>query len=409
MASSLADLLLSQDFVDDPYPVYAAIRAQDPVFFAEPFNAWILTRFADVNTAFTDDRFITDYEGHQTNRVGPEAVEQLYFKVGREFLVLNDPPEHTRLKRIFRAPFTVNRVKQMEPRLHELAKKFVGEIEDKGQAEIVMEYAHKVPFAVISTLLGIPEEHEEQIGQWIGAFYAALFVSPISNDELAAVNEAAGHAQEFFLRLVKERRANATDGDFLSDLIATNDADEEPITDDQIASNLFLIYFGGHDTQRAMFANMINALDQNRDAMAWLLADTNRVDEAFEELLRFDSAGQFMPRTMGEDVELGGKLLQQGQSVMVSMGAANRDPSVFPDPDKLDFTRGPLDGYNVRNMTFGNGRHRCLGFVLARANLPIMLKSLLDTIGEFSVDRSNAVKMPVFEMQAYQSLPITWN
>ena len=220
--------------------------------------------------------------------------------------MVNDPPTHTRLKRIFRAPFTQNRVKPLVPMVEKLAQECIASLKDKGGADIVNDYAHEIPMCVISHLLNIPKEYEAKILEWMSAFYAVLFVSPMSDEELVSANKTAADAQQFFLDIVKERRANPGE-DFITDLIQVNDSDEDPLEDRQIAINLFLLYFAGHDTQRGMFSNIISALDEHRDALAWLLEDTQRIDTAIHELYRYDATGQFMGRTAAEDLELGGK------------------------------------------------------------------------------------------------------
>lgn len=400
--------LLSPAFIEDPYPTFRAIRETDPVCFLAPFNAWIVTRFADVRTAFTDDRFCVRYEQHQVNRMGPQAVGQAYVEVGREFLVLNDPPSHTRLKKIFREPFTAKRVSGLVPYIEQIANECIDRFADDGSVDIVAEYAHRVPIAVMSHLLAVPEEYEPQIVAWISAFYAALFVTPMSDDELVAANGTARQARDFFVDIVRQRRARPGN-DFLSDLIATNDAADEPLTDEQIAINAFLLYFAGHDTQKGQFSLLIDTLDRHRDLLAQLAADTSLIANAMPELYRYESTGQFMGRTAVEDIQLGGHLVAAGQTLMVSMTAANRDPDAFPDPDRLDLGRDVAHGTALRNMTFGTGRHHCLGAFLAQTNLPLMVRILLDRIGPYSIDRTTAVRLPTIEVRAWAQLPISWS
>lgn len=399
--------LTAPSFIDDPYPAFARLRREAPVLFLEPFNAWLLTRFADVRTAFTDDRFQFQYERNQVNRMGERAREQDYFKVGREFLVVNDPPGHTRLKRIFRAPFTPRRVKELAPAVEERVRLCIDRFIEEGRADVVADFSHCVPLETISRLLGVPDSSREQILAWVSAFYAILFVSPMSDEELAAANHAAASARDFFLDHIRHCRAHPGDN-FISDLIAANDADEEPLSDEQIAINSFLLYFAGHDTQQSQFSLMVDVLDRHRDARAWLMQDPQRIVACAPELYRFDATGMFMPRTASVDLELGGQTVRAGQSLMCSMTAANRDPEAFAEPDTLNFNRAPVHGTSLRNMTFGTGRHSCLGAYLAQTNLPIMLAGLLSRIGDFEVDRANARRLPTMEVRGFQSLPIVW-
>ena len=407
-APSELEVLSSPEFLDNPYPFYAALRAVDPVHFVEPFNAWILTRFADVKTAFSDDRFRVVYDQYQINRVGPEAVDHDYFKVGKEFLVCNDPPVHTKMKRIFRHPFTPRRVKELLTVLEGLANESIDRFAADGRVDIVSQYSARVPLAVMGSLLAVPAEDEAMILSWVDAFYHILEIGPMSPEQLVNADEASRRAKEYFGALVEDRRHHPGD-DFVSSLLAANAADEDPLSDDQIVANVFLLYFAGHDTQKLMFSNMVAALDHHPDALAELAAEPAKVGSLVPELYRYDTVGQFMGRTVLEDVELGGRTIQKGQTVMVCMGAANRDPEVFPEPDQLDLHRPEGLDVGLRHITFGAGRHHCLGAVMAQANLPLLLEVLLRRLPGIRVDWDGAVRHPSIATRGYDMLPLVWN
>lgn len=402
---AIVRLLGSPDFIENPYPAFAQIRKEDPVCFLAPFNAWLLTRFEDVRTAFTDDRFLFQYEQNQVNRLGPRALEQDYFRIGREFLVVTDPPKHTQLKRIFSRPFTPVRVAELASSTEALVHAAIDRFAERGSADIVAEFSHRVPLAIISRLLGVDAAYEEQILGWVSAFYAILFVSPMSDEELHKANTTAAAARDFFLDSIRRRRSRPGD-DFISDLIAVNDQDEEPLSDEQIAINAFLLYFAGHDTQQSQFSLLIDMLDRNPEVMATLAANPDRIRQLAPELYRYDATGMFMPRTVAEDLVLGGRQLKKGQNVMCSMTAANRDPEAFENPDAILFDRKPVSG--MRNMTFGAGRHRCLGANLAQANLPIMLAGVLGRLKGLKVDRAGARRLPTMEVRGFERLPVSW-
>ncbi len=407
-ASAELQILSSPEFLENPYPMYAMLRAADPVHFVEPFNAWILTRFADVKTAFSDDRFRVVYDQYQINRVGPEAVDHDYFKVGQDFLVCNDPPVHTKLKRIFRHPFTPRRVQELLGVLEGLADEAIDRFVDRGRVDIISQYSARVPLSVMGALLGVPAEDEPMILGWVAAFYHILEIGPMSPDQLVAADEASRRAKEYFGALIDDRRRRPGD-DFVSSLLAANTADEDPLTDDQIVANVFLLYFAGHDTQKLMFGNMVAALDRTPAALAELAAEPAMVPVLIPELYRYDTVGQFMGRTVLDDVDLGGKTIQAGQTVMVCMGAANRDPEAFPDPDVLDLHRAEALDHGLRHITFGAGRHHCLGASMAQANLPLLLQILLRRIPGIRVDWDGAVRHPSIATRGYDVLPLAWD
>ncbi|MGQ0619492.1 MAG: cytochrome P450 [Panacagrimonas sp.] len=400
-------MLMSPQFLDNPYPAYAQLRAADPVHFIAPMNAWLLTRFADVKTAFSDDRFRVVYDQYQINRVGPAAVDHDYFKVGKEFLVCNDPPVHTRLRRIFRAPFTNKRVEELLTTLRRLAEESIDSFIHEGRTDIIERYSARVPLAVMGALLAVPPDDEATILSWVSAFYHILEIGPLSPDQLVAADDASRRARAYFGGLIEERRRRPG-ADFVSSVLAANAIDEDPMSDEQIVANLFLLYFAGHDTQKLQFGNMLAALDRNPAALHELAADPAQIEARIPELYRYDTVGQFMGRTVVEDVELGGKLIRAGQTVMVCMGAANRDPEAFPDPDRLDLHRAKALDSGMRHISFGAGRHHCLGAVMAQANLPLLLEVLLRRIPTLRVDWDGAVRHPSIATRGYDVLPITW-
>lgn len=176
-----------------------------------------------------------------------------------------------------------------------------------------------------------------------------------------------------------------------------------------VGANLFLLYFAGHDTQKLQFGNMFAALDRNPDALAELVAEPAAVPALVPELYRYDTVGQFMGRAVQEPVQLGGRRIEAGQTVMLCMGAANRDPEVFPDPDTLDLHRADAGDAGLRHLSFGAGRHHCLGASMALANLPVLLEVLLRRVPGARVDWDSAVRHPSIATRGYDVLPLVWS
>jgi hypothetical protein len=263
-----------------------------------------------------------------------------------------------------------------------------------------------VPLTVMSELLAIPPADEKLILDWVDAFYHILEVSPMTPGQLVAADEASRSAAEYFGELVHERRRNPG-ADFVSGVLVANTDDPDPMTDEQIIANLFLLYFAGHDTQKLQFGNMLASLHRHPGSLPWLAEDTSRVPGAMPDLLRHDTVGQFMGRTVLEDVELGGKTIRAGQTVMLCMGAANRDPEMFTEPDRLRFDR-PAVSESLRHISFGAGRHHCLGAQMAQANLPVMLRVLLERLPNLQVNLADAVRHPSIATRGYDVLPVTW-
>lgn len=402
--------LIAPETIEDPYPAYAALREADPVHFFAGLNLWILTRFEDVHDAFKDDRFTVDYETYQVNRMGPGAVDEPYYKVAKEMLVIKDPPDHTRLRRIFRAALTPAAAHSLAPVAEQVASECADGFAGAGEVELMHTYAAQVPIHMTSRLLGVPRADHEQIAEWVHDFAPTMTAPPMTPEQLARTNEVCDHLMAYFADLVEEKRKHPGD-DLTSALIEANAADHESMTDAEILPNLAFLYFAGQDTQTNLLGNIVTALDRNRDQLQWLIDDPSRVDRCMHELYRYDAPGQLMARTAQEDVEIGGKMIPKGDTVMLCMGAANRDPERFPDPDRLDLQRPEGSPAHPSYLSFGAGRHRCLGIHVAQVNVPITLRVLLERIPfeTLRVRYEDAVRCMDLVQRGYNVLPIEWS
>ncbi len=405
-ALTVAAGLLSPEHIVDPYPTYARLRELEPVLFLEPMNAWLITRFDDVRSVFMDDRFGVAFDQYQVNRQGPGVVDEPYFTRGKSLLVFNDPPEHTRLRRIFRAPFTPARVRDLAPIVERLCRERLQAMRPAGRGDVNADFSAQIPLATIGALLDVPVADQPQVGQWVYDFAPVLEVSPMASEQLERANAAVAGLERYFADLVDERRLHPGE-DFISAVVGANDADEDPMSQAELVNNISLLYFAGQDTQKYAFTNIVAALDAQPDAYDHLLADRSRIPAAMPELYRIDSAGQFMGRTALQDVELDGHTIRAGQTVMVCMAAANRDPAKFAEPDVLRFDRGAGKDVDA-HITFGAGRHRCLGMHLAQLQLPIMLETFCDVLGRVHVERDAAARHPSIATRGYDRLPVAW-
>lgn len=404
MSSPLA-VMMSPDHLHDPYTTYRQIRETSPVMEIPEMNAWIITRFDDVKDVFKDDRFGVAFATMQVNRQGPDVVDEPYYRVGGHLLVCNDPPVHSRLRRVFRAPFTPRRVDELATQVRQICEDMVDGLVAKGGGDLNADFSARMPLATIGALLDIPLRDQPQIGQWVYDFAPVLEVSPMTPEQVTAVNAAAEGLETYFTELVAQRR-EAPGEDFVSAVIAANDADEDGMSEAELVNNLSLLYFAGQDTQKYMFTNMIAALAADPEALAYLREDPERIDGAMRELYRIDTAGQFMGRTALEDVRLGGADVKAGQTIMVCMGAANRDPEKFPDPDRLRFDREARTDMDA-HITFGAGRHCCIGMHLAQMQLPIMVRTLLTRTSSFELGLDAAVRHPSIATRGYDVLPFS--
>jgi cytochrome P450 len=402
--------LLRPEVIENPYPTYAAIREADPVHFIEPLNLWMLTRFADVEAAFKDPRLLVSYQGVQINRNGPGVVDEPYFRLGRGIVVLNDPPEHTKLRRVFRRAFTPRAAQALAPAVERMANELVDGFIDNGEVDIVSAYSAVIPMTIITDLLKVPRADHPQIAEWVRNFAPIMMpLPPLDPDGLQQINTVVSGLHEYFLALLNDRRGSLMGDDFVSNIIRHNAADEEPESDEQLASNLMFLYFAGQDTQTGMLTNILLALDEHRDALRYLAEDTTRIPGCMHELYRYDTSGQVLGRVAVDDIQFGDTTIPAGSAVLLCMGAANRDPAQFPNPDRLDLHRHD-DGSVKPHITFGSGVHSCLGKHFAQVNMPIELKVLLERlpIDSLEIIHERAVRHPNIMQRGHDALPLRW-
>ncbi len=272
---------------------------------------------------------------------------------------------------------------------------------------MIGSYSNRVPDAIISAVLGVPESDRPKVEKWVSDYSPVLEVTPMGDEQLKGANAAAEGLDSYFKKLLADKADNPGD-DFISEVLALNSEAKEPLNEDELAANFALVYFGGQDTQEKMFTNILLALHRNPNAMERLSKNPADVDICMTELFRYDSAGQFMGRTTAEDVELCGVHIPKGQTIMCSMAAANHDPKYFPEPDQLKLDRKAEKGM-PDYMTFGAGRHSCLGQNLARANLPRMLKVMLERLGPLTVDLARSERHQSIATRGFDKMFIGWN
>jgi pimeloyl-[acyl-carrier protein] synthase len=350
---------LAPEHRDDPYPVMAALREREPVAHAGG-GLWVLSRYADCRLALLEARFSSDMR----NAADYDASAPLA-QAAAALMVYNDPPDHTRLRGLVQKAFTPRRVAEMRPRIEAIVGELLG---GDGELEVIGDLAHPLPFIVIAELLGVPAVDHDRFRVWAGDL--ALVLEPVQGDErrqraMAASVELGAYLQPQFA----ERRARPRD-DLLTALVQAEEAGDR-LSESELGANVVQLLIAGHETTQNLIANGLWALLRNPDQLDRLRDDPALVPTAVEELLRYDSPVQFAARVAREDIALDGATIPRGARVMVLLGAANRDPARFTNPDALDVGRD--DGPHV---AFGHGPHFCLGNALARLEGAVALRAL---------------------------------
>jgi cytochrome P450 len=356
------------EFRADPYPVYARLRAQDPVH-RTALGLWVLTRYDDVATALRDPRF--SREGFETAFAGVDGTAR---EPGRPqpSMLYRDPPDHTRLRAAVSRAFTPRRVEALRPRIQRLVDELLDRVRDTGRMDVIADLAAPLPVAVIGEVLGVPPEDWTTLTPLSADVAESLDALPVPADrQLVERGRAARHELgAYFRHLVAARRCRPQD-DLVSQLITAADQGY-PLSEDELLGMTVLLAVAGHETTTHLVGNGVLALLRYPDQLARLREEPGLLPSAVEELLRYDAPVQRTWRITTAAVEFGGRTAPAGAPVMAVLGAANRDPARFPEPDRLDLARP-----DNAHLAFGAGVHHCLGVALARLEAAVAIGTLV--------------------------------
>jgi cytochrome P450 len=394
---------LSPEFIRNPYPHYVRMRTSDPVHL-NVHGAFVASRHAEVSLVMRDKRFGKDYVERTIRRYGPKIMDEPIFRSMSHWMLQQDPPDHTRLRGLVVKAFTARRVEDMRPRIQEVVEQTIDAVIEKGQMDLIEDFAFRLPVTIICDMLGIPEEHREVFYKGSRDGGRILDPVPLSPEEIAQANMSNAMAKMYFEQLFEMRRRSPGD-DLTTQLVQAEEAGDK-LSNEELTANIILLFGAGHETTVNLIGNGLLALHQNPDQLALLKANPSLISNAIEEFLRYDSSVQLTGRVTLEDIEdLGGKRIPKGETVLCLLGSANRDPAVYPDrPDQLDIARP-----NVRPLSFGGGIHHCLGAQLARIEAEVAISTLLRRLPDLRLDDAeNPEWRPTFVLRGLKRLPASW-
>jgi cytochrome P450 len=394
---------LSPDYIRDPYPHYELLRRVDPVHLT-PHAMYLVSRHADVSNVLRDKRFGKDFVERSTRRYGPKIMEEPIFRSMSHWMLQQDPPDHTRLRSLVVKAFTARRVEDMRPRIQQVVDQTLDRVIPRGSMDLIEDFAFRLPVTIICDMLGIPEEHREVFYSGSRDGGRILDPVPMTPAEIAQGNAANAMAQMYFQQLFELRRKQP--GDDLTTQLVQAEEDGSKLSNEELTSNIILLFGAGHETTVNLIGNGLLALHRNPDQLALLKARPELITGAIEEFLRYDSSVQMTGRVTLEDIDdLGGKKIAKGESVLCLLGSANRDPAAYPDgAERLDITRP-----NVRPLSFGGGIHFCLGAQLARIEAEIAISTLLRRLPDLRLDDAeNPEWRPTFVLRGLKRLPASW-
>jgi len=348
---------LPADFYANPYPTYHALREHEPVR-AMPDGSYFLSRYADCVAVYKDT---SAYSSDKKREYGTKYGHGLLYEHHTTSLVFNDPPLHTRVRRIIAGALTPRAIADMEGPVTALVDRLLDAIEAKGSADLIADLAAAVPVEVIGNLLAVPREERGPLRDWSLAILGAL--EPVLSETQRDRGErAVGEFLGYLRHLVADRRAHPGDParDVLTRLIQ-GEVDGEQLSEGELLHNIIFILNAGHETTTNLIGNGLVALLDWPQELARLIAEPKLIRPGVEELLRFESSNQLGNRVTTRPTEIGGVTIPAGTFITIGIGAANRDPAEFPDPDRLDVAREPN-----RHLAFGSGAHFCVGLNVAR-------------------------------------------
>ena len=386
---------LSRQTAQDPYPVYAALRERDPVHRSALMNAWMFTRHADIDTILRDHRrFSNDPRKGSLSR-----RQRAGLPADEEFTMLFlDPPDHKRLRALVNKAFTPKAVNALEPHIRSLLGSLLDEIDDPAGFDLMQAVAQPLPVIVIAEMLGVPPEDRAQFKIWSDQRARTLEPS-IDARERALADSANKALNNYFRPIIEERRADPKD-DIVSAL-AQAEEEGDRLTELEMLNMLRLLLIAGNETTTNLIGNGVLALLRHPDQLQRLRDDPSLIPLAVDELLRFDSPVQTDFRRALEDCEVNGFPLKKRDNIVLLLGAANRDPDVFDEPDRLDVGRGDRS-----HLSFGRGIHHCIGAPLARLEGRVVLETLLERFSQISLrDRQPRFRNSIV-LRGLESLPV---
>lgn len=386
MANDLKNIdssLLTPDYVENPYSIYDELRTDDPVYWSEKWNGWLVTRYDDVQHILKDTKTFSNrgrYTRYLSGLSDDQRSQLAYLEHHYEHggLVQSDPPAHTRLRKLINSAFTPRIVSQMEDLVREIVADLIAAFCDRESVELIYEYAFPLPAIVIAGVLGVPREQRDQFKRWSSVIQRFLGSGKVNFEFAVAAQDAWRAMNDYFTRLFAER-TKRPQNDLVSTLAHAR-VDGEQLLEDEVVRTCGAILIAGHETTTNLISNGLWLLLENPEELAQLRSDSGLYVSAIEEFLRIESPFQSIPRTVTVDTELHGHLLQRGDIVHAMIGAANRDPQQFRDAHMLDVRRG-----DNKHLAFGYGVHFCLGAALARLEAPIAIKALLDRFPHLSL------------------------
>ncbi|GGX03047.1 cytochrome P450 family protein [Streptomyces chartreusis] len=381
-------------FRTDPHPVYARLRAEGPVHrvrLQEPdahHETWLVVGHEEARAALADPRLAKD-----GSRIGVTFLDE---ELIGKYLLVADPPQHTRLRSLITRAFTMRRVEELRPRIQQITGELLDAMLPQGRADLVDSFAYPLPITVICELLGVPEMDRTE--------FRKISTEAVAPTSAQSEYDAFVRLAEYLTELIEDKRCAGPGDDLLSDLIRTTAEDGDRLSPQELRGMAFVLLIAGHETTVHLITNAVHALLTHPDQLAALRADMTLIDGAVEEALRYEGPVENATfRFAAEPLEIAGVPIAPGEAVMIGLTAADRDATRFPAPERFDIRRDTRG-----HLAFGHGIHYCLGAPLARMEARTAIRSLLERAPDLALDGPPGQWLPGVLIRGVRSLPVRW-
>ncbi|PYS95982.1 MAG: cytochrome P450 [Acidobacteria bacterium] len=392
--------LLEPDVLADPYPLYHRLQAEDPVHWDRFLHVWVVTRYQDVLRVlhdFSADRTPTP---EQLTAMGLGELNPIAQVMVRQMLFM-DAPSHTRIRGLAAHAFSPARVEVLRGHIREITDRLLERVLPAGRMDVIADLAEPLPCIVTAEMLGVPVEDRRRLKAWSEDFAEMLGSFQHNPDRAPQMLRAVEEMTGYFRSAMRDQQARPREG-LIGELMNAQ-VHGDRLAEEEVIANCIVTMVGGQETTTNLIGNGILSLLRHPDELAKLRSDLSLIPSAVEELLRYESPIQHTGRLAPADVELGGRRILRRQAVIAVMGAANRDPERFPDPDRLDITR-----QDNRHVAFGHAAHFCFGAPLARIEGQIALEAMLRRMPDLALEPAPLVWRTNHGLRGLRSLPVTF-
>jgi len=390
--------LLDPAVLADPYPLYRRLRTEAPVYWDPFLHAWVATRYKDVLRVLTHFSAACAPSPEQLPALGMEALGPVAEILVRQMLFL-DPPAHTRVRRLAAQAFSPKRVERLRGHIADIVERLLDDVQALGSMDVIADLARPLPAIVSAEMLGLPRDDWPQLTRWSRSFAEVLGNFQPTADRTSRVLRSVDEMTAYFRQAMREQADQHGDG--LISALLHAEVDGDRLTEEEVIANTIITMVGGQETTTNLIGNGILSLLSSHDQWDRLRAEPSLVPLAVEELLRYESPSQHTARLAPDDTELGGHLIRKRQGVIAVMGAANRDPDQFVEPDRLDVGRE-----DNRHVAFGWAAHLCFGAALARIEGQEAFAALTRRMGDMRLTPAPLTWRPHLGLRGLEALPV---